>query len=303
MSKDYGKLTRTDQEGLARVMMKDKTVAILESRAGDRVASLIRKYGGTPFLAPALAEVPDVDPERIRALIADWGSTPPEIFIFQTGVGTRALFAATDSMGLTPALLRVLEASIVVVRGPKPTAALGARDVRIDLSADDPFTTHEVLAQLQGAQLQGAQLQGAHLKGAPLRGKRVVVQRYGETNRELEATLEAEGAEVIEIATYRWAVPEDTAPMLRLIDALGRDEIDLVAFTSASQASNLFTVAERIGKEASLKQSLDRTLVASIGPVCSATLRKLTVRVDIEAKPPKLGPLIDAINTALADAT
>ncbi|TMH14222.1 MAG: hypothetical protein E6H68_11810 [Betaproteobacteria bacterium] len=105
--------------------MKDKTVAILESRAGDRVASLIRKYGGEPFLAPALSEVPDVDPERIRALIGDWESAAPEIFIFQTGVGTRALFAATDSMGLTPALLRVLEGSIVVVRGPKPTAALG----------------------------------------------------------------------------------------------------------------------------------------------------------------------------------
>ncbi|HEV2041702.1 MAG TPA: uroporphyrinogen-III synthase, partial [Casimicrobiaceae bacterium] len=263
----------TDQEGLARAPMKDKTVAILESRAGDRVASLIRKYGGTPFLAPALAEVPDVDPERIRALIGDWESTPPEIFIFQTGVGTRALFAATDSMGLTPALLRVLEASKIVVRGPKPTAALGARKVRIDLSADDPFTTKEVLAQLHAA---------------PLRGKRVVVQRYGETNRELEATLESEGAEVVEIATYRWAVPEDTAPIVRLIDALGRDEIDLVAFTSASQASNLFAVAQRNGKEASLKQSLDRTLVASIGPVCSATLRKLEVRVDVEAKPPKL---------------
>ncbi|HEY1436261.1 MAG TPA: uroporphyrinogen-III synthase [Casimicrobiaceae bacterium] len=278
--------------------MKDKTVAILESRAGDRVASLIRKYGGTPFLAPALAEVPDVDPERIRALIGAWGSTPPDIFIFQTGVGTRALLAATDSMALTPALLRMLEASIVVVRGPKPTAALGARKVRIDLSADDPFTTHEVLAQLQGAQLQGA-----HAQKTPLRGKRVVVQRYGETNRELEAALEAAGAEVVEIATYRWAVPEDTAPMVRLIDALGRDEIDLVAFTSASQASNLFTVAQRIGKEASLQQSLGRTLVASIGPVCSATLRKLAVRVDLEAKPPKLGPLIDAINAALADTT
>ena len=278
--------------------MKDKTVAILESRAGDRVASLIRKYGGTPFLAPALAEVPDVDPERIRALIGGWASTPPDIFIFQTGVGTRALFAATDSMGLTPALLRVLEASIVVVRGPKPTAALGARKVRIDLSADDPFTTHEVLAQLHEAQLPGARSQKT-----PLHGKRVVVQRYGETNRELEAALESEGAEVIEIATYRWAVPEDTAPMLRLIDALGRDEIDLVAFTSASQASNLFTVAERIAKEASLKDSLNRTLVASIGPVCSATLRKLAVRVDVEAKPPKLGPLIDAINAALADTT
>jgi uroporphyrinogen-III synthase len=44
-----------------------------------------------------------------------------------------------------------------------------------------------------------------------------------------------------------------------------------------------------------------RTLVASIGPVCSAALRKLGVRVDIEAQPPKLGPLIDAINAALSD--
>jgi uroporphyrinogen-III synthase len=56
--------------------------------------------------------------------------------------------------------------------------------------------------------------------------KRVVVQRYGETNRDLQATLESEGAEVIEIVTYRWGLPEDTTPLLRLIDALGRDEID-----------------------------------------------------------------------------
>jgi uroporphyrinogen-III synthase len=83
-----------------------------------------------------------------------------------------------------------------------------------------------------------------------LGGKRIVVQRYGETNRELQAELENEGAEAIEIVTYRWGLPEDTTPLLRLIDALGRDEIDLVAFTSASQASNLFTVAQYDGKEA-----------------------------------------------------
>ena len=95
-------------------------------------------------------------------------------------------------------------------------------------------------------------------------------------------------------------MPEDTAPLLRLIDALCRSEIDLVAFTSASQATNLFGIAQGVGKEAALKQSLDRTLVASIGPVCSATLRRLGVRVDVEANPPKLGPLIEAINAALS---
>jgi uroporphyrinogen-III synthase len=72
------------------------------------------------------------------------------------------------------------------------------------------------------------------MHGTPLRGKRVVVQRYGETNRELQAALESEGADVTEIVTYRWALPKDSAPLLRLIGALGRDEIDLVAFTSAA---------------------------------------------------------------------
>ena len=155
--------------------------------------------------------------------------------------------------------------------------------MRIDRAASNPFTTLEVLAEMDET---------------PLRGKRVVVQRYGETNRELQAALESAGAEVIEIVTYRWALPEDTAPLLRLIDALGRDEIDLVAFTSASQVANLFAVTQYGGKEVS--QSLGRTLVASIGPVCSAALRKFAVRVDIEAKPPKLRPFIDAINAALS---
>jgi uroporphyrinogen-III synthase len=36
-------------------------------------------------------------------------------------------------------------------------------------------------------------------------------------------------------------------------------------------------------------------------PACGAGLRKLAVRVDIEAQPPKLGPFIDAINAALSN--
>jgi uroporphyrinogen-III synthase len=273
--------------GLSRLeSMKNKTVAILESRMRDHIASLVRKNGGTPYSAPALAEIPDIDPAHVQELIRDWNSSPPDLFIFQTGVGTRALFTATDLLGLTGVLLEILSAAQVIVRGPKPTTVLRSRNVHIDRAASNPFTTHEVLAEMHDA---------------PLRGKRVVVQRYGETNRELQAALENEGAEVIEIVTYRWALPQDTSPLLRLIDALGRNEIDLVAFTSASQATNLFAVAEYGGKEASLKQSLDRTLVASIGPVCSAALRMLAVRVDIEAQPPKLGPFIDAINAALSD--
>ena len=264
--------------------MKGKTVAILESRMRDQVADLVRKLGGTPFVAPALAEIPEVDAAHIEKLIDSWNTAPPDIFIFQTGVGTRALFAATDRLGLTATLLRFLEAAQVVVRGPKPTAALRSRKVRIDVAADDPFTTHEVLAKLADDLSPG---------------KRVAVQRYGETNRELQEALAAKGTEIIEITTYRWGLPDDTTPLQRLIDALDRNEINLVAFTSASQVAHLFVVAQQVGKEATLRQGLGRTLVASIGPVCSSALRKQAVRIDIEARPPKLGPFIDAINGAL----
>lgn len=265
--------------------MKDKTIAILENRVGDQMADLVRKYGGTPFSAPALAEIPDIDPAHIAGLLDDWDSNPPDIFIFQTGVGVKGLLAATDSLQLTDKLLRLLEAAQVVVRGPKPTAVLRSRNVRIDVAAREPYTTVEVLAELDATDL---------------RGKRVVVQRYGETNRELQRVLEDRGTQVIEIATYRWSLPENTEPLIKLMDALDRNEVDAVAFTSASQAHNLFTVARQSGRQESLKESLNRTLVASIGPVCSAALSKLGVRVDIEAHPPKLGPFVTALNDTLS---
>jgi uroporphyrinogen-III synthase len=263
--------------------MKDKTIAILENRVGEQMADLVRKYGGKPFSAPALAEIPDLDPAHIVELLKEWDINPPDVFIFQTGVGVKALFAATDALGMTDKLLSQLEAAQVVVRGPKPSAPLRARQVRIDGSAKDPFTTAEVLFELDTV--------------AP-HAKRVVVQRYGETNAELQKALEQRGLQVTEIATYRWSLPENTAPLFALMDALDRNEIDAVAFTSASQAHNLFSLAQQTGRAEGLKNSLNRSRVASIGPVCTAALNRLGIRVDIEPHPPKLGPFITALNNA-----
>ena len=56
----------------------------------------------------------------------------------------------------------------------------------------------------------------------------MIVQRHGTANRELDAALEARGAEVIEIPTYRWALPKDTAPLAELVGRLERGEMDAV---------------------------------------------------------------------------
>jgi len=265
--------------------LKNKTIAILESRSGEQMADLVRKYGGHPFSAPALAEVPDIDPQAITQMIRVWSDVLPDLFIFQTGVGTKALFAATDELQLTETLLKLLAKSQVLVRGPKPTAVLRSRSVRIDMTAGDPFTTAEVLA---------------HLDGLSLQGKRVVVQRYGDTNVDLQQSLQARGAEVLEVATYRWSLPADTQPLVDLINALDNHKVDMVCFTSASQVYNLFAIAEQSHQVSTLKAGLNQTAIASIGPVCTHALSKYTVAVDLEASPPKLGPFITAINQYFA---
>jgi uroporphyrinogen-III synthase len=261
-----------------------KTVAILEARTGAHLAELISRQGAVPLLAPALEEVPDVDPAAIAMLLEDWGAHPFRMMIFQTGVGTRALFRVTDSLGSTPLLLELLGKGTVVVRGPKPLGELSTRGVRIDIRAASPFTSETVLAATAGV---------------PVEGARVVVQRYGEANRTLCEALTARGASVQEIATYRWALPGDLRPLEKLIDALARRAVDAVVFTSAVQVKHLFAVAERVARAAEMPELMRGLVIASIGPVCSRALEERGIRPTFEADPPKLGPLVAGLKVAL----
>ena len=262
--------------------MQAKKVAILESRLGAQLAGLVAERGGVPVHAPALAELPDLEPQQIAALIASLEARPAKLFVFQTGVGTKALFSATDTLKLSEKFLQMLKNATVVARGPKPTGALRQRGVRIDRSAADPFTTQEILDSI---------------KDISLKSERVIIQRYGTANAELDRALQARGAEVAEIPTYRWSLPADTAPLEALVGALERGELHAAVFTNAEQVRNLFAVAR---KKDVLKESLNRILVASIGPVASKALREAGVRVGLESSPPKLGALLSALDKALS---
>jgi len=264
--------------------VRQKHIAILESRLGTQLAELVAQRGGIAFHAPALAEQPDLDAGQIAALVRSLETQPAKLAVFQTGVGTRALFTALDSLRLTEEFLSLLHAMTVAVRGPKPTGALRARGVRIDRSAAEPFTTREVLAAIGDLALSG---------------ERVLVQRHGAVNVELEAALQARGAAVLDVPTYRWSLPPDTGPLAQLIARLERGELHAVVLTNAEQVRNLFTVAEQLGRAEPLRAALNRTLVASIGPVASAALHRAGVKVGLESSPPKLGALLASLDEAL----
>jgi uroporphyrinogen-III synthase len=268
--------------------MKSKVVAILETRTGEHLAELIARRGALPMRAPALEEVPDVDLDRLAALLDGAAAHPFTMAIFQTGVGTRALFEAAAALGSAPALERLLDRAVVVVRGPKPLGELNSRGVRIDLRATAPFTTERVLAAVTGI---------------PLERGRVLVQRYGEANRKLCDALEAQGAAVEEIATYRWALPTDVGPLMRLVDSLAASTVDAVVFTSAVQVRNLYAIAERMNRGSEITGFLNSVVIASIGPVCTAALVEQGVTPTFEASPPKLGPLVQGLASALGQGS
>src|SRR5436309_2389924 len=84
-----------------------------------------------------------------------------------------------------------------------------------------------------------------------------------------------EGATVTRVPVYRWALPEDTGPLRSAIEEIAGGRIGAVLFTSAQQAVHMLDVAAEMGREADLRAAMaDRTVVGSIGPTTTETLRE-----------------------------
>jgi uroporphyrinogen-III synthase len=256
-------------------------VLSLESRRAREIALLISNNGGVPVVAPSTREVPS-------------GPTPDElnfassllenqfgVVIFMTGVGTRALVQAVESVCSREQFVAALSRTNVVARGPKPIAVLRELGVPIALSVPEPNTWREILQALDE---NGEKL--------PLKGQRVAVQEHGEPSPELYAGLKERGAEVFPVRVYEWALPEDIAPLRNAVIALAQNEIDVSLFTSSIQLRHLLHMAEEMQLREEVVLALNKTMVASIGPVTSETLREYGVKVDMEPSHPKMGFLV-----------
>jgi uroporphyrinogen-III synthase len=257
-------------------------VAIFESRMAGTTAELIARQGGVALLAPALREVPLGDSSEIGAFVEQLLAGQLDVVIFETGVGVRYLTAAIETRVPRETWLGALARARVVARGPKPTAALRELKVRIDVQVPEPNTWHETLAALD--------------QKLPVLGLRVAVQEYGKPIPELVAGLEKRGATVTRVAVYRWALPEDLAPLRAAVEEIAAGRVGAALFTSAQQIEHLLRIAAERGREVDLREALEHdTLVASVGPTTSEALRDHGLPVDIEPEHPKLGHLIAAL--------
>jgi len=265
-------------------------VLALESRRGEELARLIETYGGRPVVAPAMREVPlesnQEALEFVRALLRD----EFDMVIFLTGVGTRALAGVAETLGPREEYAAALRRVRVVARGPKPVAALRELGVTPNVSAPEPNTWRELLHALD-----------AEAASQPTRGLRIAVQEYGVASEELLTGLQERGARVTRVPVYRWALPEDVAPLRAAVRALAREEIDVVLFTTSIQVSHLLQIASEMSQEEPLRTGLRRCAIASIGPTTSEELRSHGLEADLEPSHPKMGFLVKEVAARSAE--
>jgi uroporphyrinogen III methyltransferase / synthase len=117
-----------------------------------------------------------------------------------------------------------------------------------------------------------------------LRGARILLPRAAEARSVLPDSLRDRGAEVVEVAAYQ-SVP-DAAEAGRVRTLLDRRAVDLITFTASSTVRNF---VDAVGID------IGDALVASIGPITSATAREAGLPVQIEATEYTIPGLLTAI--------
>lgn len=257
-------------------------VLVLESRRGRELGLIVTSYGGEPVVVPSMREVPIESNAEAVKFIDDLIAGDFDVVVLLTGVGARALLDIVQRVqGTRKRLIDALKEAVVVCRGPKPLAVMREVGVPVFLTAPEPNTWRELLGALDQKKSELA-----------LEGLNVAVQEYGASNPDLLGGLEARGARVTPVPVYQWALPEDVEPLRKAARAVASGELDVVLFTTATQALHLMTIADELQLGDGVLAGLQRMVVASIGPTTSEDLRSRGIPIDLESSHPKMGFLV-----------
>src|SRR5947209_16269160 len=97
--------------------LKGVRVALLEARMSGELSDLVRRFGGVPYCAPAVREVPRL--EQVPGLIDALTQGHFSLVVFLTGAGVLALLREAERLGRLEEALTALRATTIVCRGPK----------------------------------------------------------------------------------------------------------------------------------------------------------------------------------------
>ena len=242
------------------------------SRRGARVV-----HG--PTMSTTLLDDLDATIEATREVLA----APVDVVVLTTGIGVRSWFGAAESVGMGDDLKHALGAGRVVARGPKAQSAARAAGLEVAWTAPTE-TNAEVLAKLR---TEG------------IAGRRIAVQRDGGAPLFADALAALDPGHVVDVPVYRWSMPDDPAPALRLLEAVTDRQLDAVTFTCSYAVHNAFELSR---DPAGLATAFDdEVLAVAVGPVTADALREAGVTRIVEPARARLGSMVHALAGCLED--
>jgi uroporphyrinogen-III synthase len=256
------------------------TVAVTAARRREELGALLDRRGARVVYAPAIRIVPLADDTELVAATKEVLAEPVDLVVATTGVGFRGWLEAADAWDLP--LREHLQPARVLARGPKARGAIRGGGL-VDAWSPESESSAEVLEHL----LSGAE--------GPLEGRRIAVQLHGDPLPELVSGLQRAGADVLTVPVYRWVLPEDTAPLRRLVATIAARGVDAVTFTSAPAAASLLLVADEEGVLPGVIAAFgDAVLPVAVGPVTAGPLEAAGIRT-VQPDRARLGALARSV--------
>lgn len=255
--------------------LSGRTITVTGPRCEVEFTRMVLKMGGNPFICPAQGNVYSDDgllEEQLRSLTAssvDW-------LVLTTGIGTEALVAKAEDLGMKEELIAFMSRTPIAARGYKTVNAL--RKLHIDpvIKAEDGTTDGIFRA----------------LSIYPLQGARIALQLYGDPSPRISNRLRDAGAECIELLPYIHVMPEP-GPIDELINRCLEGTMDAVVFTSTAQARCVFHRARETMKEHLLLAAFEKAvLCVAIGNVTADALHDEGVIRLIYPEEERLGPAL-----------
>jgi uroporphyrinogen-III synthase len=261
-------------------------ILILETREEAQFSRLLGEQGADVLQCPmfTIHDAPDAAP--VEAWIRRFLQKPCDDLVLMTGEGLRRLMKVVRRIELEKDFVAALDKARKFARGPKPGRAL--REIGLEPQVTTEKPTSEGVAEM--------------LARVDLRAHRVGLQLYPDKDHSvLIGAIKTQGAEVDTVLPYIYDAQVADANIVTAIDEMAKGRIDAIALTNLGQVRRLMEVARAHGCEDRLREGLDRTPIASVGPVVSDELKSHGLRTDISPANDAyfMKPLISAMAAAL----
>lgn len=235
---------------------------ILITRSHEQAAEfsrLLEAMGAAVISVPTIQIVP---PQSYQPLDKALKKLPAYDWLILTSVnGVRALSKRMEKNEVDAGLFSGLSVAAI---GPATKQEAESIGLRVAVTPDD-YIAEAVVSALKDR----------------VRGKRILLVRAKVARDVIPNQLRKFGAEVDVAEAYETIVPAKSATKLAQALEDDNNRPQVITFTSSSTVKNFVTL---LGKGKSPKEVLLGIVIASIGPVTTATLVENGLTADIEAK-------------------